>query len=87
MLGTNENPGIMQRVINSLLDTVSNDSENAYQIKLAYLEVYNENIKDLLDPSNTLQLELREDPERGIMVAGITEIFTTNLEDTISLLK
>ena len=87
MLGTNDNPGIMPRVVNELLSIVSNDSESAYQVKLSYLEVYNENIKDLLDPLNTCALDLREDPERGVLVTGITEIFTTNLDDTISLLK
>ena len=39
---------------------------------MSYLEVYNENIKDLLTPSSQ-NLELREDTERGVTVAGITE--------------
>jgi kinesin family protein 18/19 len=41
-------------------------------VYLTYLEVYNENIRDLLNPA-TGYLELREDPEKGIAVAGITE--------------
>ena len=39
----------------------------------SYLEVYNENIRDLLAPSSTF-LDLREDPIKGMSVAGIQEV-------------
>jgi kinesin family protein 18/19 len=87
MLGTNDRPGIMPRVIHELLNIVSNDSENAYQIKLSYLEIYNENLKDLLNPTSTAEIDIREDPERGTFLSGVTEVYTTSLDDTIGLLK
>ncbi len=87
MLGTAENPGIIPKVIAQLLECVTNDKDSMYQIKLSFLEVYNENIRDLLDIENKTALDLREDPDKGVVVAGITEIFTSNLEDTVALLK
>lgn len=42
-------------------------------MKVSYLEIYNENIKDLLTIEDK-NLDLREDPVKGPCVAGITEI-------------
>jgi kinesin family protein 18/19 len=68
------------------------------------LEIYNENIRDLLKfmgksiSSNNLDntdmnitsneyLDLREDPEKGIIVNGITEININNSNDMLKILK
>lgn len=41
-------------------------------LNLSYLEIYNEHIKDLL--GNQSDLMILEDPIRGIVVPGLTEI-------------
>ena len=46
-------------------------------MKISYVEVYNELIKDLLSGKNN-QLELREDGVKGVQVSGVLEIMTTN---------
>lgn len=52
---------------------------------ISYLEIYNETIKDLLNPSGPL--ELREDNrEQRINVAGLSEIMATNRREVIQLL-
>ncbi len=51
-------------------------------LKVSYVEVYNENIKDLLVVrADSEYLDLREDAVKGVMVAGVTEIMTTNVEE------
>jgi kinesin family protein 18/19 len=48
---------------------------------MSYLEIYNENIRDLLNPSSGF-LELREDSRgRNIQVTRLTEISTTSTEE------
>ena len=42
-----------------------------YLIKCSYLEIYNEHIIDLFNPTETLQL--REDLKRGVYVENLTE--------------
>ena len=42
-------------------------------IRVSYIEIYNETIKDLLSSSDK-NLELREDPQQGVIVNGLTEI-------------
>jgi hypothetical protein len=60
-----------------------------YKVSLSYVEVYNENIRDLLSESGDSQefLDLREDPIRGNCVAGVTEHSVSNTNDIISLLS
>ena len=86
MLGDDENPGIMSLTFGELFKKIKAYSNRDYLIKLWYLEIYNENIKDLLI-NNSPNLELREDPNRGLIVNGITEIITNSSEHILSILK
>lgn len=55
------------------------------QVSISYLEIYNELIRDLLNPGGPL--ELREDNrEQRITVAGLSEITTVSREEVIHLL-
>lgn len=48
---------------------------------MSYLELYNEQIRDLLNPSSGY-LELREDSRgRNIQVAGLSEVSTTSTDE------
>lgn len=53
---------------------------------MSYIELYNENIRDLLNPSSGY-LELREDSRgRSVQVSGLKEISTTST-DEVSLVR
>lgn len=87
MMGEEDNDGVMLLSVEELFNQIEIVStEKDYQLKISYIEVYNENIKDLLVMRNKY-LDLREDPVRGIMVAGVTEIMTTNTDEIMSLLR
>ena len=86
MLGDEEQPGIMPLTFGELFKKIKNYSDREYLIKLCYLEIYNENIKDLLI-NNSPNLELREDPNRGLIINGITEILANSGEHILSILK
>lgn len=88
MLGTEDQPGIMMLSIEELFRSIEHYSKlRDYMIKVSYVEVYNENIRDLLTdkvPTGSAAddyLELREDQVKGVCVAGVTEIMTTNVEE------
>lgn len=52
---------------------------------MSYLEIYNEQIRDLLNPQSGF-LELRDDSRgRNIHVAGLSEISTTSTEEVSCL--
>jgi len=88
MLGTEESPGNMVLTLKELFKKIeSNSSEREYNVKLSYLEIYNENIRDLLSSTNEENLELREDPSKGLSVSGITELNVNSTKDIMYQLR
>lgn len=74
MTGTETQPGIMYKIVEEMFIRILNDSEKSYDIRVSYVEIYNEVIRDLLVPnSKNTYLELRDDPIKGIQLAGVTE--------------
>ena len=86
MLGEDGNPGIMVLTLRDLYKKILLYQNRDYIIKLWYIEIYNEKIKDLLVNNND-NLELREDPNRGIIINNVTELITNSSEDILNLLK
>ncbi|XP_078347160.1 kinesin-like protein KIF19 [Oculina patagonica] len=85
MLGTDKEPGIMARTLNDLFFEMDKTKEDMkYKVSMSYLEIYNEMIRDLLNPSSGF-LELREDG-RGVVVAGISEVQAKKTSEVMDLL-
>lgn len=86
MLGKDENPGITFLTMSELFSKKEELSEERdFDLGITYLEVYNETVKDLLNPGGPLQL--REDGKHGVSVAGITVKKIDNCEELFDLLK
>lgn len=60
MLGSPETPGIIPLTLEALFEVLSADPETTASVHISYLEVYNENLQDLLDPESSKILQLRE---------------------------
>ncbi|XP_075687537.1 kinesin-like protein KIF19 [Rhinoderma darwinii] len=87
MLGMDGEPGIFIRTLIDLFRTIEEISDSMdYSVSMSYLEIYNELIRDLLNPSSGF-LELREDSKGNVQIAGISEFFTHNAEESMLLLK
>ncbi|CDI75816.1 kinesin motor domain-containing protein, putative [Eimeria praecox] len=71
MLGTEAGPGVMPRALQLLFEQVSSEQEKEYVLSCCFVEIYNETIRDLLGPRGEV-CELREDPERGVVVQHAT---------------
>ena len=86
MIGTTENPGNMFLTIKELFDIIKKTRTNkSYQIKVSFLEIYNETIRDLLIITNDI-LDLREDAEQGIHIPGLSIIDVESPEEVMELL-
>lgn len=70
MTGNSENPGITFLTMTELFHKQEElSTERDFELGITYLEVYNELVKDLLNPGPPLTL--REDSTYGVTVAGI----------------
>ncbi|KAL2927570.1 Kinesin-like protein KIN-12D [Bienertia sinuspersici] len=61
------------------------DEKLKYSCRCSFLEIYNEQITDLLDPSST-NLLLREDVKNGVYVENLSEFEVHTVEDVLRLL-
>ncbi|KAG2455162.1 hypothetical protein HYH02_000978 [Chlamydomonas schloesseri] len=94
IIGNISNPekrGLAPRVFDYLFSKIG-ENENTrgpetvkYNCRASFLEIYNENIGDLLSPSGH-NLPIREDPEKGPYVEGLTEPPALNVDEMLSLL-
>ncbi|XP_058757303.1 kinesin-like protein KIN-12C [Vicia villosa] len=86
-----EDSGITPRVFDYLFTRIKAEEENRkdcrlkYICKCSFLEIYNEQITDLLEPSST-NLQLREDMKKGVYVDNLTEHNVVTVDDVLKLL-
>ena len=85
MLGSEDSPGMMGRTLQDLFQF----SSKSTRFTVSFIELYNEEIRDLLNPGSVSGsgpgLDLREDPVRGPQVAGVKEV-QTNTPDAVMAL-
>ena len=81
MVGKGQNCGLMIRSIRDLFKVINSDKERMYSIKIQYVEVYNEILKDLLTDNNKAPPELRTDPNKGVVLQGVEDKIVLNEEE------
>ncbi|XP_022732377.1 kinesin-like protein KIN-12E [Durio zibethinus] len=85
------NCGMTPRVFEYLFTRIQKEKDTRKEEKLrftckcSFLEIYNEQILDLLDPSST-NLQIREDIKKGVYVENLKEIEVTSARDVIQQL-
>ncbi|XP_066195028.1 chromosome-associated kinesin KIF4-like [Sylvia atricapilla] len=80
--------GIIPRVITLLFEEQQRKQDWNFVLKVSYLEIYNEDIVDLLCSSRERSpISIREDPNEGIKIVGLTERRVTCARDTVSCLE
>ncbi|RLV91444.1 hypothetical protein DV515_00014098 [Chloebia gouldiae] len=85
MLGSPEDPGVMYLTMVTLykrMDQIKDDK--ICDVAVSYLEVYNEQIRDLL--VNSGPLAVREDGQQGVVVQGLTLHQPKSAEEILQML-
>ena len=72
MMGNLEQAGVIPLTLIDLFEIIATDEEHEVRLSMQYVEIYNEKIKDLLNPSDAV-LDVREVPSKGTYVAGATD--------------
>ncbi|MCO5553180.1 hypothetical protein L7F22_006701 [Adiantum nelumboides] len=85
------NCGITPRIFEYLFTRVKMEEASHSQdhliftCKCSFLEIYNEQITDLLEPTST-NLQLHENPKNGVFVENLKEVEVNNVGDVTNLL-
>lgn len=82
--------GIIPRSFENLFNNVANAQEmnkgKEFLLKCSFLEIYREDVFDLLEPSNR-GLHLRDNMKKGVFVEGLVENAVTSAVDAYQLLN
>lgn len=81
MLGSSAVDGLNLLAVREIFDRREEMTEHSVDIYVSYVEVYNEQIRDLLAVRDTGICELRDDPLKGVMLTGATESRALSLEE------
>ncbi|KAK7261134.1 hypothetical protein RIF29_27438 [Crotalaria pallida] len=85
------NCGMTPRIFEHLFSRIQKEKEARrdeklkFTCKCSFLEIYNEQILDLLDPTSN-NLQIREDNKKGVYVENLKEVEVTNARDVIQQL-
>ncbi|KAJ2651940.1 hypothetical protein IWW40_001488 [Coemansia sp. RSA 1250] len=86
MHGSGQEPGIIKLAVQEIFDTVKNDTKREYLIRVSFLEIYNEVLRDLLEPTKC-NLKIHENAKREIFVGDLSEHIVFNAEHVEEILQ
>ncbi|XP_070366952.1 kinesin-like protein KIF17 isoform X9 [Equus asinus] len=64
--------GVIPRAFEHIFESVQCAENTKFLVRASYLEIYNEDIRDLLGADTKQKLELKEHPEKGVYVKGLS---------------
>ncbi|RSH95610.1 hypothetical protein EHS25_000702 [Saitozyma podzolica] len=79
--------GIIPRIVEQIFASImAADERIEYTVKVSYMEIYMEKIKDLLAPQND-NLSIHEDKARGVYVKGLTDVYVGSGDEVFRVMK
>ncbi|XP_017157755.1 kinesin-like protein KIF13B isoform X4 [Poecilia reticulata] len=90
MMGSAEQPGLIPRLCSSLFSRTVQEAREGetFTVEVSYMEIYNEKVRDLLDPKGSRQaLRVREHNVFGPYVDGLSRLAVASYKDIESLMS
>lgn len=82
-----EGKGIIPRIVEQIFDSImQSDQTIEFTVKVSYMEIYMEKIRDLLLPQND-NLPIHEEKGKGVYVKGLGEFYAGGVRDVYELLE
>src|SRR6195952_4228270 len=76
-----EGKGIIPRIVEQIFDKIMRSAETIeYTVRVSYMEIYMERIRDLLVPKND-NLPIHEEKNRGVYVKGLLEVYVSAVSE------
>uniref|UniRef100_A0A668AP13 Kinesin family member 13B n=1 Tax=Myripristis murdjan TaxID=586833 RepID=A0A668AP13_9TELE len=90
MMGSVDQPGLIPRLCSALFERTVQEQreEESFTVEVSYMEIYNEKVRDLLDPKGSRQtLRVREHKVLGPYVDGLSRLAVASYKDIESLMS
>ncbi|KAI8148003.1 P-loop containing nucleoside triphosphate hydrolase protein [Fennellomyces sp. T-0311] len=87
MTGPSEQPGVIPRAINELFTYIEENPGREFMLRVSYLEIYKEKIRDLIGEPGDLDPEIREDKKRGVYVRNLREVIVNSADQVLAVIK
>lgn len=85
MLGGGRQLGVLNLAAEDIFSYINDHSERDFLLRASFVEIYNENIRDLLSDSGDTSVAIREDPRKGVYCEAL-EVMITDYESIIRAL-
>ncbi|KAL4171559.1 hypothetical protein KRP22_009651 [Phytophthora ramorum] len=72
--------GVIPLSFDHIFDTINADTTREYMVRASYLEIYNEDIRDLLTDDAKKKLDLKESADGTVYVKDLTEIVVRDVD-------
>ncbi|KAJ5511276.1 Kinesin protein 1B [Penicillium expansum] len=89
MMGYGKEYGVIPRICQSMFERITAiqaDKLLNCTVEVSYLEIYNERVRDLLNPSNKGNLKVREHPSTGPYVEDLAKLVVSSFEEIENLM-
>lgn len=90
MMGYGADKGIIPLTTSELFGRVesrtASDPNLSYTVEVSYIEIYNEKVRDLLNPKNKGNLRVREHPSLGPYVEDLSRLVVENYSQMMTLM-
>ena len=73
--------GVMSRCFEAVYDSIEGHKDAQFLIRASYLEIYKENVRDLLSSNPKNKLLLHEKPDSGVYVKDLSSFICKNCEE------
>ena len=79
--------GIIPRMIEQIFASILTSPSNIeYTVRVSYMEIYMERIRDLLVPQND-NLPVHEEKARGVYVKGLLEVYVSSVQEVYEVMR
>ena len=76
-----EHRGLIPRTFQHIMSVIDNAEEKKFLVRCSYIEIYNEEIHDLLSKDVKERKDLKESPDKGLFIKDLSMNVCKQIED------
>ena len=84
MMGYGDEAGVIPKICQNMFERITEfqkDRNLTYTVEVSYLEIYNERVRDLLNPATKGNLKVREHPSTGPYVEDLAKLAVRSFQE------